>query len=212
MEITKIQYKENHVRVEVDHSVLFMLSYASITEFKLESGRIIDDDEHERLRTASQRYLCWQRSLNYLAVRNRSSMEMETYLKKKEFPSDTIEECIERLSEAGYIDDLDFAVRYIDSKLRRKAIGKNLLKRELMLKGIRGETLARAMEESSVDEVDMERLFDLALKKYNSFRGKDKILYRVSNFLYQRGFEREEINRTISRLRELEKEDDNYFS
>ena len=49
--------------------------------------------------------LCMDAALTYLGTRMRSEYEMRSYLQKKQYREDEIEQTIERLKGYGYIDN-----------------------------------------------------------------------------------------------------------
>ena len=65
-------------------------------------------------RKPRKKKLCMDAALTYLGTRMRSEREMLTYLKKKEYTPDEINQTMERLKGYGYIDDLAFAKELID--------------------------------------------------------------------------------------------------
>jgi len=202
--ILKVQHLERHVRVELDNGEKLLIPHSVAGMYRLEAGREPGPEEYLQLKEESSLHTCWNKSLGYLAIRARSAREIEMYLSRKAFSGDVIHKTMDRLREAGLIDDFDFAVRYIKAKMKRKAMGKNLLIRELNAKGISREILRRAIHEAGADVVDIERVYETALAKYHSLEGKKNRFSRLSFFLAQRGFDGETVKRVLERIRKDE--------
>ena len=211
MIITSVQYKERYIRIILDSAEELRLPLESAGRFPLRVDGELSSGDYETLHSMSQRFRCQERALHFLSFRNRSTREMEQYLRKKSFDPDVIDATIERLKELNYIDDYNFALRYIEGKLRRKAVGPRLLRQELFQKGIASSLIDRAMEENEELLGDEEALIRLAEKKYRSLEGKEDRSLRLTRFLYQRGFEGNAVKRTVRRLEKGEDEEEFYL-
>ncbi|MCP4137970.1 MAG: RecX family transcriptional regulator [bacterium] len=205
--ITKMNYMETKVRVEFDNGERFDLPFEIVSRFRLSTGTEINEETYTRLFEEWTRFRCKRKALDYLAIRNRSTSEMKLALKKKKFPSDMIDETVEELVTAGYINDMDFALRFVKSKIKSKSIGENLLRKELFQKGLSREIIDQALEEGGARDIDFERLYETAQKKYKSSEGKKNRMQKLSYFLYQRGFKSETVNQILKRLKSEEEEE-----
>ena len=99
-----------------------------------------------------------------------------------------IEETLQRLKKHHYLDDMEYAGLFIESKLKRHPQSIKLLKWNLRKKGLDSDTIERSLNEENINEAEMARL--AAQKKQKSLarlpmaKQKEK-LYR---FLLSRGF------------------------
>lgn len=81
--------------------------------------------------------------LNYISYRARSEKEIVYYLKKKlkkNQPESLIEEVVSKLKEFNLLNDTEFAIQWIRSRLTRGK-GSMLIKAELFRKGITKDTI-----------------------------------------------------------------------
>ena len=115
-EITSIEYKGHDVIVNINTGESIRFPYDISTLYKLERGKVIDHTEYQQLKDESNRYECNKKALSFLSIRNRSYREIENYLFKKGFSKDIIKSVLNKLRENGYIDDLDFAKKFINYK------------------------------------------------------------------------------------------------
>ena len=94
-------------------------------------------------------------ALNYISYRDRSFLEMRTYLEKKNFSSEEIEGCLENLTDWGLLDDESFCRKFIRHS-KDKERGPIRIRYDLRHKGIDQEIIDRCMEEELSPEEEME--------------------------------------------------------
>ncbi len=200
-EIIAIEYMNNYVRVKISTGESIRFPYDIFKLYKLDRGKVIDHTEYQQLKDESNIFECNRKALDFLSIRNRSYREMENYLFKKGFSRDIIKGVLNKLNENGYIDDLEFAKKLITYKMKRKVVGKNLLKKELFRKGISREIVKRAIKETGSDRIDSEEVYQLAKKKLEGLKNKKNIAPKLFYYLNQRGFESDVIHNVIERLK-----------
>lgn len=204
MEIKEISYRENFIVVNFSTGESIRLPIDISEIYHLKNGKVIDQAEYSGLKQEAEAFGCRQKALSYLAVRNRASAEMERYLIKKGFSGDHIKSVIMRLKDKGLIDDYVFAVGYINSRKGRKAIGQNLLKSELIKKGIDRNIIKNAIAETGMDKVDMDELYDLAIRKLLKLQNKKNKFHKLAYFLIHRGYSQEEVHSVMERIKKEE--------
>jgi regulatory protein len=198
--ISNIKIFTDHLSVELDNGEKLALPHQAGEMYRLVTGKIIDFTEYAQLKEESQRYQCKIKALNYLAVRMRSASEMERYLYKKGFAHDAVREVLHGLNESGYIDDSEYALHFINSKLNKKLVGKHLLASELQKKGISRAVIKQALKESEHRYSNIDEIYETALKKYDMLKNKKNGILKLAFFLQRRGFESEIVNIIISRI------------
>ena len=170
----------------------------------ISSGMELETDVYLELYDESVKFECTQRAFGFLARRSRSAGEMKTYLRKKKYSDLLVEETVNLLVEKGYINDYDFAVSLINDRIRQGRWGRDLIIRDLYLKGVSKRIIDRTIRETGADKPDPDILYGLALKKFMSVKDKSNSFERVGNFLRQRGFDFESIRKALDRLRREE--------
>jgi len=201
IEITDIRYVDPHFTIVLSTGEKFLLLPELYSKYGISKGKIIDSEEYEHLKEESARLGCRQKAMSYLAVRARSGLEMRTYLIKKGFNKNIVEEVVYWLKEKGYINDHDFALSFINNRKKSRLIGRNALKRDLFKKGVAREIIKAVIRETEADIVNPDDIYELALKKYNSLGNKKNKLLKVIYFLKQKGFEEEQVRNTVDRLK-----------
>ena len=140
----------------------------------------------------------FKRALNYsfllLKYRERSSWEIETRLKRKKFSSDVIKKVIDYLKENNLIDDKKFALKYAEEKLLQ-GFGKRLINFQLKRLGIKPSIIEEIFKQLQTT-IDTQRILkELIIKlKQKKDRG------RIFRYLYQRGFDFEEIEKAYENI------------
>jgi regulatory protein len=81
----------------------------------------------------------------FLAVRSRSVNETRKRLIHLGYPPAIVEQVLERLAEIGYLDDLDFARAWVESRDRARPRGAVALRRELGRKGVPDDVVAEVL-------------------------------------------------------------------
>ncbi len=139
---------------------------------------------------------CKDCAFGFLNKRRHTKKELTEKLVKKEYDISVSREVADYLEEAGYIDDLDYARRFIHDAVKIKKYGTVRIKKDLYNKGVNGDVIDKAFEESEVDTDTV--LSDLIEVKASNMDLKDeKQLNRLYGFLLRRGFNYGEIKEAL---------------
>ncbi len=199
--ITGLTYKPNHLEVALDSGEILKLPSGIAEQYGLSKGQVLDDMACRQLREESERFFCRQKALDYLSIKNRTSQEMEKHLARKGFSPHIIREIAAALADAGYLNDLKYARSYIEARRTAKLVGKNLLKKELLARGVSRDIARKALDSSEYPEENFEEVYRVAEKKYRSLEGRANPLQKTAFFLRQRGFDHEICARVLDRLK-----------
>lgn len=82
---------------------------------------------------------------NFLSVRSRSVEETRRRLRRLGYPHPLCDEVVDRLVELRYLDDLEFARAWVESRDRARPRGEVALRRELKLKGVPDDTIVAVL-------------------------------------------------------------------
>ncbi len=132
-----------------------------------------------------------------LARRDYSQFELKQKLMSRYAQESFIDELIEELVSAGWVDDARYVESFVRSK-SEKCFGPNYIRYELERKGITDDYLN---EQLASGDVDWTAQATSLLKK--RLRGKDvnqEILIKQKRYLYQRGFEPEQIKMALDQV------------
>ena len=142
-----------------------------------------------------------------LKYRIRSQKELETRLKIKKIPADTIKVVIGDLKRLSLVDDRAFTRAWIQDRIRR-GYGTVRIKKELREKGIDPEVISEgiaAFGKEAQSPAVIQRLIERRLRRY---RTDDIVLIKRKLFSYlgARGFPVDQIRQA---LEDLGRPDDN---
>ena len=85
----------------------------------------------------------------FLGVRQRSVQETRRRLVRLGFPAPLVDQVVARLIEMRYLDDEEFARRWVESRDRSRPRGENALRRELALKGVARDVVEQVIADRS---------------------------------------------------------------
>ena len=202
-QISEHPRKPGRYIVEVDGREFAVVNLDAITETKTKIGVVIDDARAAQLREAGEVVATYDRALNLLALRARSSRELSRRLKEKGASAECIEQVITKLRDAGLVDDADFARQVARSKVSGGA-SKRRVQQELFKRGVERDVADEAVSEVLADEnVDMVAVAErVARKRLPSLASADpqSRRRRLYAFLARRGHDSETIRTVMDRV------------
>jgi regulatory protein len=126
----------------------------------------------------------------YLSHRDRSARETADHLKKKGLKEAVVQETLQHLKEANYLDDRRFAEHWARTRAENRQFGKYRLRQELLGKGLSKELIDETLDTlfESVKEIDLARA--VVEKKLPSMQdlAPDKKKNRLIGLLQRKGF------------------------
>ena len=180
------------------------LSLEAIERLRLAIGTVVDDRMGAALDREAAVLATYDRAINMLAARARSSVELRRLLVRKGEPAEYVAVAIERLVAAGLLDDASFARQFARSKALGAGLSRRRLQQELARKGV-----ARELSDDAIEEVlDEEGIDDsasierVARKKLRTLSKLDAPTQRrrLYAFLARRGYTPDEIRDALSAL------------
>jgi regulatory protein len=205
--ITALQMqKRNSDRVNVFLDGEYAFAVSLNAAVALHKGQRLSAKEIEELKHDGEVDLAFQRALRYLGIRPRSSAEITTYLKGKEYDENVIAVVVSRLQEKGYLDDEAFARYWVENRNRFRPRGAQALRHELRQKGVQRDTIDSTLEEQDEDgaawaaaETKIDRWADLEKADFEQ---------KLMAFLARRGFRFDVCRRTAAQAWEFVQESD----
>ena len=140
-------------------------------------------------------------ALNALAPRARSRAELHAHLLKRGFDDGIAHSVLDHLELQGFLNDLEFAKIWSESRQRQKKLSKRVIAGELRTKGVSQDIIDETIEAID-DEAEYQMALDLASKKYRSCSHlESEVIYRrVHSVLARKGFDH---STTAKVLREI---------
>lgn len=143
---------------------------------------------------------CKDCAFYYINKRRHTKKELIDKLVRREYDIDVAKEVADYLEEAGYIDDSDYARRFISDAVKIKKHGMVRIKRDLSAKGVDRTVIDSVLGNLELDTESV--LADLLKSKAcNMDLNDEKQLNRLYGFLLRRGFKFNEINSALAEYR-----------
>ena len=185
--ITLLQMqKRNKERVNVFLDDEYAFAVGLDVALTLKKGQRLTEAQVEAFKQDGEADLAYQRAVRYLGMRPRSSAEIVTYLKRKEYDEAVVEVVVRKLHERGYLDDEVFARFWVDNRNRFRPRGAQALRHELRQKGVERETIDATLEEQDEDGA----AWAAVEPKLDRWSGLEKFEFeqKVMTYLARRGF------------------------
>jgi regulatory protein len=189
--------------VLVDGRETAVLTLEAIERLRLTVGRSVAGVE-EQIELEARRLQAYDRALNMLAFRARSSSELARSLQRKGEEKAHVDWAIDRLGEQGLVDDAAFARSFARSRVVDGKQSRRRVQRDLARKGV-----SRSLSDDAIDTVFEEEAVDqraiveeAARKKLRSLAGLDPVVQRrrLYGFLARRGYEIDDIRSVLAAI------------
>jgi regulatory protein len=190
----------NRISVDLDGTFAFALPAQLVIDEGIEIGDALDEARVAALLAADQAARATEAALVFLGYRPRSEREVRDRLRRGGYEQEAIDHAISRLNDWRYLDDEDFARRWVENRATHRPRGKRLLQQELRNKGIDSETAREVIDEAGLDEkTDAEQI---ARRRLPAYAGDDPaaIRRRLSSYLARRGYGYDVIRVALERI------------
>ncbi len=202
--ITKVEpQKHNPERCNLylDGEYVCGMSMLVVVQNQLLPGKEITQEKLLDMVFESEKENAFNYAVDYICKYVPSQKQMTHKLYEKDYSKRVVDYVIEKCKSYGYIDDEKYAQSYVFQN--RKLKGKLKLKQELMLKGIDKQIIDSVL--ADYDEED--GCLILARKKaLNKDLDDPKVYAQLVRFLQYRGYDWEQIKKSIDKVREKEDE------
>lgn len=139
----------------------------------------------------------YTQSLKFLSYRPRSKKEISDFLIKKGVESFVVIKVIELLSNQNLVNDVEFAVWWIEQRQGNRAKGKILIKQELKQKGISEATIEQTLRQSNDDYKTAHALFEKRKRVFEKYTGLE-YKQKTAAFFKRRGFTWDVIKKVLN--------------
>ena len=188
------------ISVDLDGAFAFALPAQLVADERIEIGDALDEARVAALLGADQMARATEAALVFLAYRPRSEREVRDRLRRGGYEAEAIDHVIARLHEWRYLDDADFARRWVENRAAHRPRGKRLLQQELRTKGIDSETAREVIAEADLNEEAAAE--GIARRRLPTYAGDDPaaIRRRLSAYLARRGYGYDVIRVALERV------------
>lgn len=192
----------DRVSVFIDGTFAIGIARDVADSFGLHKDQVLDESLLADLLARNLVHKATSTALNFLAYRPRSEGEIRRKLQQGHYPEATIEQVLAKLRDWHYVDDEDFARRWIENRSAHRPRGSRLLAQELKGKGIAQDVMTEALDEADLDEgADA---LALARQRARQLHDLEPAVRerRLTGFLARRGYGFDIIRPVLETLRE----------
>lgn len=196
MKITAIKQqvkRQDRYSIYVDEKYLFSFSQSELLNSGIKVGQELSGEELAELQSTAVTDKAYDRVLNLISHRPRSEWEIRDYLRRKDLTDHAITTVVNRLREGGYLDDVDFAKRWVATRRLLKSTSKRRLSQELRQKRVANDIISVVLEEDETDERDVLR--ELIDQKRRQAKYQDNL--KLMQYLSRQGFSYDHIKSVL---------------
>lgn len=164
-QITKQKKDRKRYNIYLDGEFYCGLYDDTILKFSLAKGDEISEKKINEIINFDEYIYGKKLAFDSLSYRVRTTSEIKKKLKEKKISAESTEKVIAHLNELGLLNDEEFAKQLVAEKIKRKPVGKRVLKQKLFEKGISKE-LSDDVLEKAFNEIDENELAEQSLNKY----------------------------------------------
>ncbi|MBA3758084.1 RecX family transcriptional regulator [Candidatus Saccharibacteria bacterium] len=197
MKITAIKQqvkRADRYSIYGDEKYLFSFSEGELLASGIRIGQELDEQRLEELRNKAVVDKAYDRAINLISRRFRSEWELHDYLKRKEYDGNVRDKVVDQLRERGYVNDTDFAKRWVENRRLLKSTSKRRLSQELHQKRIADDIIKEVLEADETDELEV--LKDLVERKRKQTKYQDDL--KLMQYLARQGFSYDLIKESLT--------------
>jgi len=194
--------KKPRCKITLDNGDFFILTTDIILKYGLSKDSVLNQEEINKLQSEQLLIDCKLTGFNYTSYKPRTKKQTETRLKYKGFENEQIKHTVKFLEEFHLLDDEKFAKNYVLGTLKKKSVGPNRIRIELLKKGIHKTIIDNVMLENYPQNESFDLAMAAAKKKMPQIERKESIKQKPAliNFLKGQGFSWDDIQLVIKEL------------
>jgi regulatory protein len=161
---------------------------------KLIVGQELSSAELERLQELAAADDLYEQALRYVALRLRSTWEMEGYLQRKGASPALAKSILNKLSNNGWLDDKKYAEAFVVDRQRLRPTSRRKIIFELRAKHIPEDIVKQVL--STDEDVEQDNLKTLIARKRQQARYRDDL--KLMQYLSRQGFSYTDIKAALN--------------
>lgn len=197
MTVTKIEpLSKTRYKVYLDGQFAFTLYKGELSRYHIAEESVIEDDIYDSLRLIVIKR-AKLRAMHLLSDMGRTESQLRAKLKQGGYAEDGVEAAIRYVKSFGYINDMEYARSFIDSRKDRKS--KKELYAALLQKGVPAEIVEQVFEEADYGEKDSRQAIEALMRKrsYNPETADVKEKQKMMGYLMRKGFSYQDVRNVL---------------
>ncbi|CAG7590279.1 Regulatory protein RecX [Peptoniphilus tyrrelliae] len=195
MIISNISFDKKKFHIHFDNEERIEISEETLIEFGLYKGQEVEDEIIDKLKFEDEKSSALLLSYKFLQ-RNKTEKQLIDYLFKNKVRREIMDIIIPILNEKKYLNDEDYARRYLYDAMNINRYGKIKIIYMLRSKGIKNDIIEKVMTDYDY-ELEYLNAEELLRKKLDRTEKDPKKINSIKKYLQGRGFEFEIINLAV---------------
>lgn len=197
MVVTEIKaVTKTRFRVYLDEEFAFVLYKGELFRYHLEKGAELSEKDYQEIKQNIILKRAKLRAMHLLADMDRTECQLRDKLLMGGYPEDIAEQAIDYVKSFGYINDLEYARRFVENKKSIKS--RKELYALLSKKGLDSGMIEEVLEECCGSEDAEEAIYALLRRKrFNPESATKEEKQKAGAYLARKGFHYEDIRRAI---------------
>ena len=187
---SRIPKGKTRCTITTDGGESFTISVRDARLYGLEEGAEISASVLSLIREQLRKEILHESGI-LLGGRDYTEKRLTEKLLERDYPEDLVQEAVQSLKEARYLDDRRFAEQYLSAHLSDRSIAR--IRQDLAQRGVDNKLIDEAVSACSVEEIQEEELAQIRqlLKKrhYDPESADYAEQQKTAAFLYRRGFD-----------------------
>ena len=203
MKITAIKQQlkmRDRYSVYIDEKYSFSLSETALIDSKLHSGMELSREQVEDYKKLSLDDKLYNRALRYVAMRQRTTWELQFYLERKGADTPLLQQILNKLSNIGMLDDEKYTRSFIADRQLLRPTSRRKIIMELKKKRVPEEIINRVLAEQaeeSEQNMDETALSSLIIRKRRQTKYQDD--EKLMQYLARQGFSYSDIKAALAK-------------
>lgn len=189
--VTKMKYK-----VFLDEEFAFVLYKGELSRYGIREGVQVEEELHRKIMDEIILKRAKLRAMHLLEDMDRTELGLRDKLKQGLYPQEAIEGAVQYVKSFGYIDDLQYARRFIESRKQMKS--RREIYAQLCSKGVASELIEIAFEDCYETGGEKDAILQLIRKKrVDPARATEEEMRKLYGYLARKGFRYDDIRQVI---------------
>lgn len=161
----------------------------------------VDIDLIDKIIKENEHYDAFYSALNYIEIKMRNKKEIISYLKKKEFNDEIINETINKLEKLNLLNSKSYIQAFVNDKINLSSDGPYKIKKSLLEFDFNEEDIDNYLN-TIAENIWLEKLKKIANKKKSIMKSKSYYMFvsKMKNDLYNLGYDKYMIENVLSNI------------
>ena len=194
----KQQNKKERFNVFIDGEFAFSVSIDAVIKYRLKEGLLLSNTQIQEITQEEEKNYAFSLGLKYINKAFKTKKQVKTYLISKEISYNSVKFAIEKLTDLGYLNDVEYAKQYIETYSNSQ--GKRMVDYKLMMKGVNKEDIESAYTSIEIPSKENAKL--IAEKRLKNKEINRENILKTYRYIVSKGFSFEEAEYAVKEFKE----------